>query len=129
MKYKFEYTDLVQFFKIYHGMSVVKLPSYLEPVTSGDRARLRMDIRPPVQYGQSAEAGIPDLATMRNNRYDSSSLKCVLENQTPVLKRSFFFRAHLLWNDLSPSLRNDNDLAEFKTKLKSHLWDVILDPH
>lgn len=129
MEYKFVYTDLVQFFKIYHGMSVVKLPSYLVNVSNNDRCRLRSNIRPPAHLTQSEESGIPDLSSMRSNRYDSSSLKCVARNQTSVLKRSFFFRTHLLWNDLSPSLRNVNDVVEFKTKLKNHLWDVILDPH
>ena len=129
MELKFALTDLVQFFKIYHGTSVVKLPNYLVQVSSNDRCRLRSNIRPPAQYSQSEESGIPDLALMRNNRYDSTSLKCVLETQTMALKRSFFFRTHLMWNDLPPELRTVSDINQFRSKLKSHMWDVILDPH
>lgn len=128
LEYKFAYTDLVQFFKIYHDMSVVKLPEYLQPVTNDDTDRLRSNIRPPAQYGQAEEAGIPDFATMRRNRNDSTSLKCVIINQTATLKRSFFFRTHLMWNDLPTDLRNANDFKEFKVALKSHLWDIVLDP-
>ena len=128
MEYKFVYTDLVQFFKVYHEMSVVKLPSYLQPMTNAESGRLRTNIQPPVQYSQSGEFGNPNLAVMRENRYDSTSLKCVSENPTAAMKKSFFFRTHLLWNSLSPSLRNIDNVVEFKTRLKSHLWDIVLQP-
>ena len=125
MEYKFVYTDLVQFYKIYHGLSVVKLPSYLQPVTAEDRCRLRPHIIPVLQ-NQPEGFEIPDLALMRTNRYDSASLKCVLINPSNILKSSFFFRTHLLWNDLTPSIRNLNDMGEFKTSLMKHLWVVTL---
>ena len=127
MEYKFAFTDLVHFFKIYHGLSVVKLPSYLTPVTAAQRVRLRSNIRPPAHISND-EHRIPDFSSMRSNRLDSSSLRCVLENQTPVLKKSFFFRSHLLWNGLPIEMRNCTDINEFKVKLKSHFWEIILDP-
>ena len=126
MEYKFVYTDLVQFYKIYHGLSVVKLPSYLQPVTAEDRCRLRPRIIPVLQDQPEGSEILPDLALMRSNRYDSASLKCVLVNPSNILKSSLFFRTHLLWNDLTPSIRNVNDIGEFKTALKKHLWVVAL---
>ena len=129
MEYKFVYNDLVQFYKIYHGRSVVKLPQYLTQYTSNERFRLRANVKRPDQHSQSTISEIADLALMRSNRFDSSSLRCTIEAQSPVFKNSFFFRTHLRWNILPPYLKNANDTNDFTVKLKRHLWDVILDPH
>ena len=127
MEYKFKYSDLVMFHKIYHGKSVIKLPQYLVPITHNDRSRLRLNIHPPERYSQSSPSDMPDLASKRLNRLDSTSFKCVIGAKTNSFKGSFFFRTHIEWNHLPVSIRelSSND---FQTGLKQHLWEVILDP-
>ena len=131
MEYKFIYTDLVQFHRIFYGHSVVKLPTYLEPLDNDDRNRFRSNVPPPNRYGQDTVASddILDLGSMRNRRMDKSSLKCNIEATAPSFKNSFFFRAHILWNNLPVDVRELNMSTEFQIKLRHHLWDVILDPH
>ena len=131
MEYKFRYTDLVQFHNIYYNQSVVKFPSYLKPLDSDDISRFRSNIRPPTRYGQDigTKDDSPDLGSMRNQRLDKSSLKCNIDVMAPALKNSFFFRAHILWNNLPIEIRELTTQLEFQTKLKHHLWDVVLDPY
>ena len=128
MEYKFKYTDLIQFHQIYYGKSVVRLPSYLTPVTENDHTRLRANINRPGYYSEGNTPGAPDLGSMRRNRYDRLSLKSSIEAKAPAFKNGFFFRTHLLWNDLPVKIREFNDKNEFQTQLKDHLWDVLLDP-
>ena len=131
MEYKFIYTDLVQFHKIFYKQSVVKLPTYLDTLDSDDRSRFRCNIRPPNRLGQDTGTNdySPDLGSMRNRRLDKSSLKCNIDVTAPAFKNSFFFRAHILWNNLPIEVRDLDTSLEFQTKLKHHLWDVVLDPH
>ena len=41
---------------------------------------------------------------------------------------SFFFRTHTKWNDLPADLKGETESGVFQSKLKKHLWDLILDP-
>ena len=41
MNYKFIYTDLIIFHKIFHNQSVINFPHYLTLVTDNDRSRFR----------------------------------------------------------------------------------------
>ena len=129
MDYKFAYTDLVEFYKIYHGKSVVKIPQYLTPYTDSDRSRLRSKVKQPQQYNSSTSSDASNLSQMRSNRYDTFSLKCTIKAPTPVFKKSFFFRTHLRWNELPSDLKNVNETNDFAIKLKHYMWDIILDPH
>ena len=129
MEYKFAYTDLIEFHKIHHKKSVVKIPQYLTPYTDSDRSRLRTRIRHPNHYNCSLSSDGSNLSQIRSNRYDASSLKCTIEAPTPVFKKSFFFRTHLRWNELPSILKNVNETDAFAQKLKHYMWDIILDPH
>ena len=131
MEYKFIYTDLIQFHKIFYKQSVVKLPTYITFLDDADVTRFRINVKPPNRYGQDTGTteDIPDVGSMRNRRLDKSSLKSNIEVKSPAFKNSFFFRAHILWNHLPVEIRDLVVNTEFQTKLKHHLWDVILDPH
>ena len=129
MEFKFNYTDLVMFHNIYHDRSVVKLPHYLVPITNNDRGRLRSNIRQPVRFSQFESFGLPDLNERRTNRLDEFSLKCMVEAKSRPFRSSFFFRSHTKWNDLPSDLKGETESGVFQSKLKKHLWDVILDPH
>ena len=125
---KLGYTDLVVFHSIYNNRSVVKLPSYLLPLTNNERGRLRTNIRPPERLGNAdqSDSNIPDLNERRNNRYDRFSLKSAVEAKTRPFRTSFFFRTHSAWNDLPTSFKEESDSGIFKTILKKYMWDMIL---
>ena len=127
MESKFLFTDLIIFHNIYYDQSVIKLPQYLTPLTDDDRNRLRPNIRPPVRLGAEAP-GLPDMNQRRINRHDSLSLKCTIEANDHSFKNSFFFRTFSEWNDLPTELKGDTDPGVFRTNLKKHLWDLMIDP-
>ena len=125
---KFEYTDLSVFYRIYHNLSVNKLPVYLQPLDEEDTlSRLRPVINPPTHM--TGQDGIHKLSSMRANQLDKLSLKCSIQASSPAFKSSFFFRTHLLWNVLPLGIKEASTPGEFESKLKHHMWDVILDPH
>ena len=125
---KFEYTDLSVFYRIYHNLSVNKLPIYLQPLDEEDTiSRLRPVINPPTHM--TGQDGIHKLSSMRANQLDKLSLKCSVKASSPAFKSSFFFWTHLLWNVLPLGIKEASTLGEFESKLKHHMWDVILDPH
>ena len=125
---KFEYTDLVVFYRIFHNLSVNKLPLYLQPLDEEDTlSRLRPVINPPTHM--TGQDGINKLSSMRANQLDRLSLKCSVKASSPAFKSSFFFRTHLLWNVLPLGIKEATTPGEFESKLKHHMWDVILDPH
>ena len=128
MEFKFRYTDLMMFHNIYNGQSVTKLPEYLIPISYNDRTRLRSTIRQPVRLNDVESAGMPDLNQRRNNRYDSFSLKSTIEAKNCSFKNSFFFRTHQHWNDLPSELKGETNPCAFKSNLKKHLWDLMIDP-
>ena len=129
MEAKFSYTDLVMFHSIYYDRSVVKLPPYIVPMTGTERGRFRSNTRPPERNNQGESSGLPNIHARRNNRFNGMSLKCSVEAKTRSFKSSFFFRTHILWNDLPTELKQQNDSASFQTSLKHLLWDVLLDPN
>ena len=125
---KFEYTDLSVFYRIYHKLSVNKLPIYLQPLDEEDTiSRLRPVINPPTHM--TGQDGIHKLSSMRANQMDKLSLKCSVKASSPAFKSSFFFLTHLLWNVLPLGIKEASTLGEFESKLKHHMWDFILDPH
>jgi hypothetical protein len=125
---KFEYTDLLVFHKVYYNLSVNELPVYLKPLNEEDTvSRLRSVIKPPSHL--TDQEGIHKLSNMRANQVDKLALKCSVKASSPAFKSSFFFRTHLLWNVLPTEIKEISAPGEFETKLKHHMWDVILDPH
>ena len=125
LRYRFMFSDLVLFHKIYNNDSCIKLPSYLQPFTDADRNRLRSNIRPPTYFQDSTTI---NLDGMRSNRYDELSLKCTVNPRASALKNNFFFRTCQLWNTIPVNIRSSHDSKNFKTKLCCHLWDMILAP-
>jgi len=121
MESKFDYTDLVMFHNIYYERSVVKLPSYITPITNNDRGRLRMNIRQPDRLNQSETSVLSSLSQRRMNRLDEFSLKSTVEAKARPFKSSFFFRTHLKWNDLPSDLKGEAVSSVFQSKLKKHL--------
>ena len=90
---------------IYYDRSVVKLPPYIVPMTGTDRGRFRSNTRPPERYNQGESSGLPNIHERRNNCFNGMSLKCSVEAKTRSFKSSFFYRTHILWNDLPTELK------------------------
>ena len=128
MEFKFLYTDLIVFHKIYNDQSVTKLPGYLVPIPDNERLRLRSNIRQPARLNESESAGLSDLNQRRNNRYDHFSLKSTIGGKAHTFKNSYFFRTHVQWNELPSELKGEISPGVFKSNLKTHLWDLIMDP-
>ena len=104
MEFKFLYTDLIVFHKIYNNQSVTKLPGYLVPIPDNERLRLRSNIRPPARLNDSESAELSDLSQRRKNRYDHFSLKSTIEGKAHTFKNGYFFRTHVQWNELPSEL-------------------------
>ena len=53
---------------------------------------------------------------------DELQLECCIKPRIDVFKNSYFYRTHLLWNEIPFKLRSESCLATFKVKLKEYLW-------
>ena len=89
---------------------------------------MRSNIRQPERLHDCDSTGVPDLNNMRSNRYDRLSLKCAVEGRARSFKSGFFFRTHIMWNDLPTDLKEVTESGSFKSALKKHLWDLMLEP-
>ena len=126
LKYVFQSNDLIIFHKIYYNAYFVKLPQHFRSCESIDRTKLRSNIAPPNYYNSQKEN--IDLSTMRAISLDNKSLKCTLSKTSHVLRKAFFYRAHILWNFLPLEIREVTCSSKFCTLLKQHLWDIVLKP-
>ena len=43
-----------------------------------------------------------------------------------ILEKSFFYRTHMIWNSVPLEIRKLESLSEFRCKIETHLWDLIL---
>ena len=118
------------FHKIYHSSSSICLPQYLVSLSSNERLRLRSNVMPPDRLGSAgfAASGMRNHNRLRDNHFDELALKSVVEAKCHAFRSSFFFRTHSLWNDLPLSLNQENSFSVFKTNLKAHFWDLMIEP-
>ena len=99
---RFDFLDLVFFFKIVKQHIPVNLPSYLQRF-----------------QGQSR---------LRNCHLDHF---CFVSSITPrnisnAFARNFFFRTHTKWNHIPLDIRLLESITEFKCKLSTFLWNKIV---
>ena len=125
LKYRFMLSDLLLFYDIYNNKSCVKLPECYKPITNEDKSRLRRTIKPPDYLGGNETF---NLENMRKNKNDDLSLKCVSDAHSSILRKSFFFRGHMLWNHLPLNIREERSPSKFKAVLILHLWEVVMKP-
>ena len=121
--YRFMYSDLVMFYKIYNNEICVKLPGYYKPVTMEDTNRLRKIIKPP-DYLVNNET--IRLGNMRQTKNDSLSVKCLADAHHSAFRNSFFFRTFQEWNRVPPEIRSAKSVAIFEKDLKSYLWEEAI---
>ena len=99
---RFDFLDLLFFFKIVKGMIPVELPPYIIPYTGESR--------------------------LRRNRLDDLCFVSTIvpRTETGPLARGFFYRTIFKWNRIPYEIRELDDLQEFKSKLNENMWDNIL---
>ena len=124
LQYRFLFSDLAMFYKIYYKMTCVKLPEYYKPITIVDTSRLRKTIQPP-KYMIGNE--VVDLENLRQTKNDSTSVKCMVEAKNNVYKNSYFFRTIHAWNRVPVEIRSAPSIAIFEKHLKCYLWKKILE--
>ena len=108
MARKFDLNDLILFHKSYHNIIPIKFPQYLKLFNGQTR--------------------------LRSSHLDSLSFECsidVTNTRSNRFKKSFFYRTHLLWNDLPFDIREVESPSIFKTRVTNHFWDsyVPSDPN
>ena len=124
LQYRFMFSSLTMFYKIYNGKTCIKLPEYYKPITNEDTSRLRKAIKPP-KYLLGNET--INLENMRNTKNDSLSIKCIPEVHSSVFKNCFFFRTVQEWNRVPIEIRSADSSAVFENGLKSYLWKQALE--
>ena len=99
---RFDFLDLIFFFKIVKRLVPVELPPYIVPYKGNSR--------------------------LRNSHLDDLSFTSTIQplSSTNAFARGFFFRTHTKWNHIPHNIREMNNIAEFKSNLTTHMWDKIM---
>ena len=109
LNFRFKLKDLVFFHSIFYKNSVVKLPAYLSTFQG---TRLRQCHLDSLSICSSVHPKTPQNLEQLNT--------------STGITKSFFYRAHLIWNCLPFELRKIESESLFSKKLKDHLWKEIL---
>ncbi len=99
---RFDFLDLLFFYKIVKGLVPIELPPYL------------------IQYQGNSR--------LRNSHLDRFSFvsSIIPRTSTNAFAKSFFFRTHTKWNHIPINIREIDSLTEFKSKLTKHMWENIM---
>ena len=99
---RFDFLDLIFFFKIVKGLVPVPLPAYLTPYQGNSR--------------------------LRSSHLDSLCFvsSTVPRASTNAFAKNFFYRTHSKWNHVPFEVRESNSLSEFKAKLNAYMWERIM---
>ena len=102
MSHRFILNDILLFHKVVNKIVPIDLPNYLTFFTG--QSRLRSSHRDELSFVSSL---IPN------------------SSNTTLLEKSFFYRAHMIWNSMPLAIRKVGSTSEFKTKVETHLWDLL----
>ncbi len=97
---KFEINELIIFHKSYHNIIPLRFPHYLKLFNGATR--------------------------LRSSHLDDHSFVCSIDvssTRSKCFKKSFFYRTHLLWNDLPYDIREIESTSIFKSRVTNHFWD------
>jgi endonuclease/exonuclease/phosphatase family metal-dependent hydrolase len=99
---RFDFLDILFFYKVVTGLVPVELPCYLVPYSGNTR--------------------------LRHSHLDHLCLVSTVSPRTTTnaLAQGFFYRTHTKWNNLPLEVRELATLSEFKAKLLKFLWDNVL---
>ena len=108
---KFILNDIIMFHKIFYNLSVVQLPKYI------------------ITYDRSnADAAMFQRQTRQFNSTDRLKVRCTISPRVNAFKNSFFYRVHLLWNELPLEIRDIERPECFKTNLEQYIWKTLQSP-
>ncbi|XP_063683915.1 uncharacterized protein LOC134818335 [Bolinopsis microptera] len=108
---RFDYKDILYFHNIFYDMSVVTFPPYLRRFMGSRLRRSHLDDL----------SMISDISPQVPQNLTSSQTRC------SGISKSYFYRAHILWNKLPYELREISRPSVFKTHLIKYLWTVLND--
>ena len=103
LSHRFILNDILLFHKVVNKIVPIDIPNYLTLFT-----------------GQSR---------LRSSHRDELSFVCSLlpnSSNTNLLEKSFFYRTHMVWNSMPLEIRKLESTSEFKAKIETHLWDMLL---
>ena len=106
---RFDFNDLVLFFKVLRKLIPLDLPSYLQFYNGNSRLR---------SCHFDNLSIISSLSPKCNGLSDT--------NKNFALNKSFFYRAHLQWNLLPLEIRSLESLSMFRSEVMKFLWKSIL---
>ena len=106
---RFEFNDLVLFYKVVNSLIPLRLPAYLEFFDGNSRLR---------------SCHLDTLCLVSTIHPKANAFAATTKNS--ALNKSFFYRTHFLWNKLPFEARCANSLSIFRTKLLKILWDSIV---
>ena len=101
LRQRFKVSDLVLFHKIFNKLISEKLPDYLSLFTGNRRLR-----------------------SCHLDRLSFVSTITPKGNTCSLLKKSFFYRTHLLWNSLPLDIKEIVSPNLFKDRLVQYLWNI-----
>ena len=105
---KFDLNDLLFFHKVVNDLVPISLPSYLSFYQGGSRLR---------------SCHLDKLSIVSSLIPISSQFS---DRSNNPFSKSFFYRTHLLWNNLSLELREILCPSLFKLEISKHLWNTLL---
>ena len=99
---RFDFLDLIFFFKVVKGLVPVELPPYLTLYQGNTR--------------------------LRSSHLDKL---CYISSLSPrsatnAFAKSFFFRTHSKWNHIPLAIREAENITQFKSQLTEHMWKNIV---
>ena len=106
---RFDLKDILFFHQIFYGMSTVSFPYYLRKYTGSRLRRCHLDNL----------CMVSDIAPKTPQNLTSVNTRNV------GISKSFFYRAHILWNQLPYDVRAIGSPSIFKNRLLAHLWANI----
>ena len=106
LKKRFDFNDLILLYKIIYKLLPIQLPFYLQFFDGNSRLR---------------SCHLDNLSLVSDIRPKSNT------NKYYTLQKSFFYRTHLLWNNIPIELRSINQLQKFKSELLKFMWKLVLD--
>ena len=103
---RFDFKDLLFFHQIFYGISTVSFPYYMKKFTG---SRLRHSHLDNLSMVSDVLPKIPQNLTSSHTRNIGIS-------------KSFFYRAHILWNNLPYDVRSIESPSNFNDRLLAHHW-------
>ena len=106
---RFDYNDIILFFKIVNNMLPIQLPNYLKFYEGNSRLRsCHLD-----------HLSVVSSISPKTNVIADTNKNC-------ALYKSFFYRVHLLWNQLPLDIRSIVVLSKFRAVIMKYLWKSTL---